>query len=118
MVPHTAGERLGPTRSLDQKPIWRQPEKIPVILSQLRRRVRRARAFVRELGLVFMTCLAGAGVPGRVVAQAPVVLPPSGRDTMIRNAPPLVLGALFQQLATTSPRAAAAQALARGKSVV
>lgn len=52
-------------------------------------------------------------MPGRVVAQAPVVLPPSGRDTTIRNAPPLVLGALFQQLATTSPRAAAAQALAR-----
>jgi len=76
-------------------------------------------ALVRTVGLATVTVLAGVGIPGRVVAQASTASAAGGvsaggdRDTTARHAPPLVLGALYQQLATASPRLEAAQALAR-----
>ena len=61
--------------------------------------------------------LGSAGISDRVAAQASVPSAPpaasGSRDTTDRTAPPLLLGTLYKQLATASPRLEAARALAR-----
>lgn len=80
-------------------------------------------AFIRTAGTAALALLAGSGMPGRASAQTSVPPRAEGHDTSARavsvqdasdpQVPPLVLGALYQQLATASPRIEAAQALAR-----
>ena len=89
---------------------------IPVKSSSVRRRGRRVGAFghfVRTAGVATLATLAALGMPGHAVAQSSTVSASRDRDTTGRAASPLVLGALYQQLATASPRIEAAQALAR-----
>ena len=86
---------------------------IPVKLSSVRRRRRCVGPFIRAAVLATVATLADVGMPGRALAQTSTASVSSDRDTTARHAPPLVLGALYQQLATASPRLEAAQALAR-----
>ena len=76
-------------------------------------RDRRVGALVRTAGLATTAVLAGIGMPGRAVAQTSSASAAGDRDTPARQAPSLVLGALYRQLATASPRLEAARALAR-----
>jgi outer membrane protein TolC len=86
---------------------------IPVKLNSLRWRDRRMGALVRTAGLAVVAAFAGGGMPSRAVAQSSAASTAGDRDVAPRNAPPLVLGTIYQQLATASPRLEAAQALAR-----
>lgn len=80
-------------------------------------------AFVRTVGVALLATLAGSWMPGRAGAQTHAAPRSEGRDASVqiasvreasvRQKPPLVLGALYEQLALASPRIEAAQALAR-----
>lgn len=70
-------------------------------------------ALTRTVGLAAAVALAGVAVPSLVIAQVPTAPVSDGRGAMARGASALVLGAMYEQLVTASPRLEAAQALAR-----
>ena len=95
-----------------------QPEKFPVIISPVRRPGRHMDALVRTAGATLMVAVAGSWIPARAYAQPHATSRSVARGTLVHRATlhegkQLVLGALYQQLASASPRIAAAQALER-----
>ncbi len=82
-------------------------------LSPFRWHPRRMGALVHTAVLVAVTAFAGASMSGRAEAQPPTTQVKADGDSTPRYASRLVLGALYEQLASSSPRLAAVQAVAR-----